>query len=98
MIKLDHVVVMVRSLEASLPWYTQLLDLLGFEWTMDHRKRMEGHQAARQYRLTGTSLPLLQKFIHVVKPTKWRDRLVDGAFGAKFIRGRERVVKVTLDL
>jgi catechol 2,3-dioxygenase-like lactoylglutathione lyase family enzyme len=34
--KLDHTVVMVRSLEASLPWYTTLLGLLGFEKTREH--------------------------------------------------------------
>lgn len=34
--KLDHLVIMVRSLDASLPWYTALLGLLGFEKTRDH--------------------------------------------------------------
>ena len=34
--KLDHVVLMVRSLEASLPWYSALLALLGLEKTRDH--------------------------------------------------------------
>ena len=34
--KLDHMVVLVRSLEASLPWYTALLDLIGFTKTRDH--------------------------------------------------------------
>ena len=28
--KLDHMVIMVRSLEASLPWYETLLGLIGF--------------------------------------------------------------------
>ena len=35
-VKLDHIVILVRSLEASLPWYTALLGLLGFEKTRDH--------------------------------------------------------------
>ena len=34
--KLDHVVILVRSLHASLPWYSTLLPLLGFEKTRDH--------------------------------------------------------------
>lgn len=34
--KLDHIVLLVRSLDASLPWYAALLGLLGFEKTRDH--------------------------------------------------------------
>lgn len=34
--KLDHVVILVRSLDASLPWYSALLELLGFDKTRDH--------------------------------------------------------------
>ena len=34
--KLDHLVILVRSLDASLPWYSALLGLLGFEKTRDH--------------------------------------------------------------
>ena len=34
--KLDHIVLMVRSLEASLGWYTALLPLIGFTKTRDH--------------------------------------------------------------
>ncbi len=34
--KLDHIVILVRSLDASLPWYSALLSLLGFEKTRDH--------------------------------------------------------------
>lgn len=34
--KLDHLVIMVRSLEVSLPWYTKLLGLLGFRKTREH--------------------------------------------------------------
>ncbi|HVJ69939.1 MAG TPA: VOC family protein [Sphingomicrobium sp.] len=30
-LKLDHIVILVRSLEASLPWYATILGLLGFE-------------------------------------------------------------------
>lgn len=34
--KLDHIVVMVRSLEASLPWYAAMLGAIGFAKTRDH--------------------------------------------------------------
>lgn len=34
--KLDHMVVLVRSLEVSLPWYAALLGLIGFSKTRDH--------------------------------------------------------------
>ncbi|QDP20011.1 VOC family protein [Sphingomonas xanthus] len=34
--KLDHVVIMVRSLDQSLPWYSTILPLLGFDKTRDH--------------------------------------------------------------
>lgn len=34
--KLDHMVVMVRALETSLPWYSTLLGALGFTKTRDH--------------------------------------------------------------
>ncbi|MDE1467051.1 VOC family protein [Aurantiacibacter sp. D1-12] len=33
---LDHMVILVRSLEASLPWYETLLGLIGFTKTRDH--------------------------------------------------------------
>jgi catechol 2,3-dioxygenase-like lactoylglutathione lyase family enzyme len=34
--KLDHLVILVRSLDVSLPWYGALLGLLGFEKTREH--------------------------------------------------------------
>ena len=34
--RLDHIVILVRSLDSSLPWYSVLLGLLGFEKTRDH--------------------------------------------------------------
>lgn len=34
--QLDHLVVMVRSLERSLPWYDAMLGAIGFEKTRDH--------------------------------------------------------------
>ncbi|MCH4892302.1 glyoxalase [Sphingomonas sp. SFZ2018-12] len=34
--KLDHLVIMVRSLETSLPWYDAMLGLIGFTKSRDH--------------------------------------------------------------
>lgn len=34
--KLDHIVVMARSLEVSLPWYQSMLSTIGFTKTRDH--------------------------------------------------------------
>ena len=34
--KLDHIVILVRSLDSSLAWYARLLGLLGFDKTRDH--------------------------------------------------------------
>ncbi len=34
--QLDHMVVLVRSLERSLPWYSAMLGAIGFEKTRDH--------------------------------------------------------------
>ncbi|HXG99512.1 MAG TPA: VOC family protein [Sphingomicrobium sp.] len=34
--KLDHILIMVRSLDASLNWYTTLLESLSFTKTRDH--------------------------------------------------------------
>ena len=34
--KLDHLVILVRDLNTSLPWYEVLLGLLGFAKTRDH--------------------------------------------------------------
>lgn len=33
---LDHLVILVRSLDDSLPWYAALLGALGFDKTRDH--------------------------------------------------------------
>jgi len=35
-VKLDHMVILVRSLGRSLAWYSALLEQLGFEKTRDH--------------------------------------------------------------
>ena len=39
----------------------------------------------------------MQKFLHLIRPVKWRDRIIDGAYGSKFIVGREKVVSIEED-
>lgn len=53
----------------------------------------------RQYRLVGgqQSLGLAQRFLHIVQPTKWRDRIKNMALGAKFVRDWEKVVSIEPD-
>lgn len=34
--KLDHIVILVRSLDVSLPWYAAMLGAIGFTKTRDH--------------------------------------------------------------
>jgi predicted phage terminase large subunit-like protein len=54
-------------------------------------------QEARHYRVTGRRLLLAQKFLHVVQPAKWRDRLLEGAYGSSFIVDQERVISIEPD-
>ena len=51
----------------------------------------------RWYYLKGNTLPMYQRFLHVVQPTKWRDRMAYGALGANFVIGRERVIGIEPD-
>ncbi len=77
------------------------LEHFGFDYTCREDERKENKTAAcygyRQYRLKGTGLPLMQKFLHLIRPVKWRDRIIDGAYGSKFIVGREKVVSIEED-
>lgn len=73
----------------------------GFDFTYSEDERKPKKDAPcygyRAYTLRGDTLPLMQRFLHVVRPTKWRDRIIQGAYGAKFITGRERVVSIEPD-
>jgi predicted phage terminase large subunit-like protein len=73
----------------------------GFGFTVREDERKENKTAAcygyRQYRLTEHGLPLYQRFLHIVQPTKWRDRIESGALSAMFIQGRERVLTIEPD-
>lgn len=68
----------------------------GYRYYKDTRKdpKIGANFEYRQYVLNGIGLPSLQKFLHIVQPLKWRDRLVEGAFRSKFVRGREKVLRI----
>ena len=51
----------------------------------------------RQYRLIGNDLTMYQRFMHIVQPHKWPDRIINAALGAKFITQRETVVSIEPD-
>lgn len=75
----------------------QVLERLGFAYSVDDRKRPEKWQRSRAYRLTGQSLPLYQRFLHAVGPVKWRQRIEDGAYKAQFIIDEDEVVSIDPD-
>lgn len=87
-----------QSCEQNLPICDELeknLGLLGFSYAVDQRKRNNPKwQKARQYRLRGICVDLYRKFLHVVRPIKWRERIIEGAYGAKFIVEEEVVVSI----
>lgn len=78
-----------------------LLTKFGFEHAFTEDERKPNKDAPcygyRSYTLKGQSLPLVQRFLHIVQPTKWRDRLIDTVYGSKFIDQRERVVSIEPD-
>ena len=78
------------------------LQRFGFDFGMMERHRVKtavGADAAmfRHYFLKGGGLPMFQRFLHVVKPMKWRERMIQGALGTKFVIEREKVVSIEPD-
>lgn len=75
------------------------LTRLGFDFGYKQRPgRAPGaNYAVRQYYLRGRSVPLIQRFLHLIEPVKWRDRLIDGARRGRFIIGKERVTSIDPD-
>lgn len=94
-----------QTAERNLPICEELercLDEFGFDYNIyesdiSHKPHW---QKRRHYHLTNggrNSLQLIQKFIHIVRPVKWRERIIDGAYTANFISGKETVVSIVLD-
>ena len=77
------------------------LKRFGFEFVIYRDTRKDPKKGAnfeyRQYRLKIEGLPTYQKFLHVIQPVKWRDRLVAGALGSGFNQGSERVISIEPD-
>lgn len=99
--KSGHTIMFYQGAGRNLPLCQKLERLLtkfGFEWSYREDERKSNKGAAcygyRSYRLTGGGLPMLQRFLHVVQPTKWRDRIISAACRANFIQRREKVVSI----
>jgi hypothetical protein len=40
---------------------------------------------------------MFQRFLHIVQPTKWRERHINGVYGSKFIKSEESIVAIEDD-
>lgn len=76
----------------------------GFDFGFSERVRSDRRVALgadapkqRHYWLRGLDLPEIQKFLHVIQPHKWRERMIEGALGAHFVIGHEHVKKIEPD-
>lgn len=75
-----------------------ILGRLGFDYGYKDRPCPGGHVVRWYYlRNDHKALPLFQRFLHVVKPVKWRERMMQGALGTKFIIGEEKIVSIEPD-
>ncbi len=78
----------------------QVLDKFGLGWDCHERQGSNTDQMIRWYYLTkprGHSIATMQRFLHIAQPTKWRQRIIDGAYGSNFLIGKERVVAIEPD-
>ena len=81
----------------------KILGHFGFDFTYSEhvrsdRKVSTSDHKNRVYTLYGSSgVPLFQKFLHIAQPNKWRDRIIHGALGTKWITGKEKVVSIEPD-
>lgn len=79
----------------------RVLARFGFEYHIyeDIRpdKKNCGMYPYRHYKIKGIGLPTLQRFLHLIRPLKWRQRMIDGALGAQFIKSHEKVVSIEPD-
>jgi len=79
----------------------RLLTKFGFEYTYSEDERKPNKDAPcygyRSYRVKSDGVRVVQKFISIIQPTKWRDRLIDGVFRSNFIQQREKVLSIEPD-
>ena len=79
----------------------RILDKFGFAYGM-HDRSPRDHQNHNQrtyylLRPRGSTISVCQKFLHIAKPLKWVNRIVDGAYGSNFLMGGEKVVSIEPD-
>lgn len=91
-----------QTAEKNLPVCQRLereLESLGFSCDYTTRKNLpKPHwQERRHYRLTGMCLPTAQRFLYLIGPTRWRERILTGALGTKFIAAQEEVISIVPD-
>ena len=74
-----------------------ILDHFGLDWGVMEKRRNPRHQPARMYWLKRGGLPVYQRFLHVVQPNKWGERIIQAALGCDFIKERERIISIEPD-
>lgn len=89
------------------------LTKFGFEFSVVHKQRREGWQPSRHYWLRSDAiegktrggadkrfsrLAMYQRFLHIVQPVKWRDRIIAAAAQGRVFSSRERVVSIEPDV
>lgn len=67
------------------------------EFIRDDRKISKSTHMNRHYRILDTSLPTIQRFLHVVQPNKWKERLEHAALKANFVIGVEKIKDIKPD-
>jgi predicted phage terminase large subunit-like protein len=79
------------------------LTYFGFDFSFSELVRSDrivskSQHKNRIYTLRGpTGVPLYQKFLHIVQPHKWRDRVLSGAFCNNWIQAKEKVISIIPD-
>lgn len=63
----------------------------------NHKTPGVTNHKVRSYYLLGNSLPLYQNFIHTIGAHKWRERMIEAAYGTKWVRSKERVMRIDPD-
>src|SRR5882724_80215 len=96
-----------EKLEASLR-------LLGFNFGFSQKKRVLGWEPVRSYWLKAepadgsrrkggeakrlAKMTLYQKFLHVIQPNKWRERIIHGAMTGRVFSTDDRVISIDPDV
>jgi predicted phage terminase large subunit-like protein len=79
-----------------------VLDHFGFNWGVRH-KHTKGDHNLRYYWLKmakegrASRFPLYQRFLHIVQPVKWRDRIIDAATSGRLYTGSDKVLSIEPD-